>query len=226
MCNDKGLAAEVACTDGYWCDLGDARPRLCDEGTMTQGSNTADKDVKADCKVKGKNDYIKSVVKTGTIADGYESTEPGEAWEIPTTKGQYCQQGKICTGGDSADCTAGKFCDRWQLAAAVDNCDSGYYCEAGATTRRPNDLSRYNGDRCLAGQWCGTGVNAGTNCAEGTFNSGRGLKNANECVDCPKGYICNTAGLTYEVLTTGNTYKCPSGSYCAMKTDGTSVTAQ
>jgi len=49
MCAGKKQAAEGTCTDGYYCLLGDAAPRLCDEGFKTVGSTIANKDLKADC---------------------------------------------------------------------------------------------------------------------------------------------------------------------------------
>ena len=63
MCNNKGLTAEGTCTDGYYCLLGDAAPRLCDEGYKTTGSNIADKDAKADCVCGTKNEWIKTVAQ-------------------------------------------------------------------------------------------------------------------------------------------------------------------
>ena len=61
MCPNKGLSAEGTCTDGYYCLLGDANPRLCDEGFKTVGSTIANKDTKADCQVLTTQDYIKTV---------------------------------------------------------------------------------------------------------------------------------------------------------------------
>ena len=42
LCKTTGVSVPDACDAQYYCLAGDARPRLCDEGTLTVGTTAAD----------------------------------------------------------------------------------------------------------------------------------------------------------------------------------------
>jgi hypothetical protein len=74
-------------------------------------------------------------------------------------------------------------------------------------------------------------VNAGTDCAKGTFNGGKGMRVATECNECPPGYICDELGLLFvddadtvatELFIFGSK-ECPATYYCEQGTDDTSA---
>ena len=79
----------------------------------------------------------------GVIAEGHYTTAVGEYFSIPTRYGDVCQPGSFCTGGVRADCVAGTVCELEGMSTNTVDCDAGYYCEAGTTRKRPNDLSLY-----------------------------------------------------------------------------------
>jgi len=107
------------------------------------------------------------------------------------------------------------------MIADGDDCDAGYYCEGASENRRPTSLTDYKGDRCVAGSWCEAGVDAGTECVEGTYSSARGLTVDTECVTCPNGYECLTTGMQ---LTDVVAAPCPAGSWCGPGIDGSTLT--
>lgn len=149
---------------------------------------------------------------------------------MPRLLGRLCEVGQYCQGGVAIDCGLGKYCPEEQLTVDGSNCDAGFYCEGKAMNRRPSTYiddptaSRiYNGDRCESGQFCEEGVSAGTNCAEGTFSSARGLREQAECSKCPNGYECNTSGMEFADVLAAT---CSAGQFCAAGIDGTTVTPQ
>jgi len=67
---------------------------------------------------------------------------------------------------------------------------------------------------CSPGYYCDVSSSVPTQakCPAGTYSAAYGLKNANECIDCPAGYYC-LEGTIDPTLT-----PCPIGSYCPEKT--------
>lgn len=110
--------------------IGAPAPLLCDEGKTTKMTGAAadgsDTDAISDCVTLTRQDWIQTVNLRGTIMDGYESKEVGEKWKIPVLKGQYCDVGQFCKGGDTNPCGLGLYCDRVGLTADGIACDAGY----------------------------------------------------------------------------------------------------
>ena len=202
-CPDLAISVLIDCDEGYYCLEGDAAPRLCDEGTITIGTTATDHDENEDCTVLTKNDWIKTVSIFGTIDDGYEANEipdgdadgAAETWTVPVKRGNLCAIGQYCQGGDTNDCGPGKYCPEEKMIADGNDCDAGFYCQGAATNRRPTEIALQMGDRCLEGQFCIAGVDAGTDCAKGSYSSARGLTVSTECTECPNGFQCLTDGM-------------------------------
>ncbi|XP_062894522.1 platelet endothelial aggregation receptor 1-like [Mobula hypostoma] len=112
--------------------------------------------------------------------------------------GNRCPLGSFCPEGSSLPliCTAGYYCDQYELADPTGPCDAGYYCPIGSTDRAPDQF------KCIAGHYCPEGSALPVPCPEATYSTTAGNKALDNClpctqgVDCPVGYYSNKTGLT------------------------------
>lgn len=149
----------------------------------------------------------------GLVLDGYQNTVGGSTSKIPPKSDgttSYCDRGSTCVSGTMTPCTAGKYCEDIALTAVSGDCYQGYYCNAGAKTKTPTDLTTMNGDKCPAAAYCPAGTVTPTLCPIGTFTTGTGLFALTDCNACPAGYACPALGTIGSTLV-----QCNSGLYCS-----------
>ena len=79
------------------------------------------------------------------------------------------------------------------LTAPAGNCTAGHYCTLSST--QPNPISQAFGDYCLAGHYCPTGTGTPVPCPSGTYLPDTGRASDLDCLDCPGGYYCDSAGM-------------------------------
>jgi hypothetical protein len=116
---------------------GSAFPTLCPQGTvnlLTGSTNSAacltcpfDKF----CKIAGAGSIAADGIGYGFVLDGYKNTAGGSTSSIPPTSDgsqSYCDRGYTCVGGVMTACTAGKYCEDFELTLPTGNCYQGYYC--------------------------------------------------------------------------------------------------
>lgn len=146
---------------------------------------------------------------------------------VTTSGGQQdCPMGYYCAGGNEfpIECPAGYY--SWNLNQdECEKCPAGYYCGDSTietwvnyNSATPNLLGIYP-LLCPAGYYCPKGSyldrtnsdQIGTPCPIGTFLPWEGAATSGNCITCPEGYECTSAGIAdaYADLTA-----CPAGFYC------------
>jgi len=95
-----------------------------------------------------------------------------------------------------------------------DNCDAGYICSEGATSRTPTSLATDGGYECPIGHYCPSGALIEIPCLPGTYNDA--VRQAT-CTYCPAGKRCPEFGMTTPL-------DCDAGSYCPVELTSTSST--
>jgi hypothetical protein len=63
----------------------------------------------------------------------------------------------------------------------------------------PSDVTNQKG-LCEVGHYCPEGSSSLSACPVGTYNDARGSTSSTECLNCPPGEYCNSAGKTYVQL--------------------------
>ena len=121
-------------------------------------------------------------VCSGNATYNYTSIDVCTCPEFNVTGGR-CQPGDFCPEGSSAPikCTAGYYCDDYELATPKAQCSPGYYCPSGQTSSNPSSFV------CTPGYYCPQGSATPTPCPSGTFSNASGISNVTQCVDCTPG---------------------------------------
>lgn len=145
---------------------------------------------------------------------------------VGDSSGGRCDAGNFCISGSSSQtsCTAGKYCSEDYLSAVSGDCTQRYYCIGGTNTARPTDLATMFGNICSAGSYCDLGVSSPTQCPAGTYQPNQGAATLAECLACPPGQYCQTAGLSAPngactqgfYCEGGNTSPAPATSICSV----------
>lgn len=195
------------CSAGYYCTIHTSTETACSAGTLRRipgGSSSTDCiDVEAGYYVSTTG----SSSPTGECGAGYYCDGGSStATEYQCPAGTY----RLITGGTSdSDCGS---------------CPAGSYCGTGTST--PTS--------CPTGQYCPEGDSSSPyNCPAGTYNPGTSMYKLADCIDCPKGYYCSSAGATSKTGTctagslclgkavnaaggtsSGGSYTCPNTGYC------------
>jgi hypothetical protein len=208
----------IDCPAGMYCPAGSRYYIPCAIGTYN--SNTGASTV-AECLACPAGS---TCTARGQVQDDAASFDCAAGYYCPDdTTVTMCPKGYYCPAKSSqpTTCAAGKYTDNLASASCTD-CPAGFYCGddnieafADATT---SSIIADKPIACVAGQYCpkksyiltSSGL-PGTSCPIGTFNPNIGGRNAGDCIDCPEGYLCTTAGLSdnYAALT-----QCPAGYYC------------
>ena len=208
---EEGADSETTCPAGYYCpdNTGYRHSYPCPVGTFNPdtGSDSID-----DCQACTAGSYCDSPginTVTGNCAAGYYCSGSAIiATPIDTDTGGICPLASYCPESSTSptDCDAGKYCNQQGLSSPVADCYKGFYCNAKSTTAVPTDGTM--GNICSAGKYCAAGSSSETDCGVGKYSPAVGLFEAAECLDCPHGKYCETAGLT------SPTGDCSAGYYC------------
>ncbi|XP_039940848.1 multiple epidermal growth factor-like domains protein 6 [Hirundo rustica] len=177
------------CPAGYLCPPGTGFPFSfpCMPGSFWDNSSTEGEGI---CKPS----------PAGHFCDSPALTEPK-----PCPAGFYCPEGSSkpepCPEGTFGDrqglsgpsgcspCARGSFCAAPGQTGPSGPCEAGFYCQGRALTPWPTD--GVTGAVCPAGSYCPPGSAFPTPCPPGTFSNTSGLRNLQECLDCPPGLYCD-----------------------------------
>lgn len=117
--------------------------------------------------------------------------------------GSLCPPGYYCIKGvdDPEPCPLGKFRKDPGARQETDctDCPPGYYCVRDITTPII----------CPKGYYCPQGSQAPEPCPIRTYNPTEGKSDADDCLICPGGYLCNVQGIG-DIAS----YPCRIGKYC------------
>ena len=148
--------------------------------------------------------------------------------QYPCPIGTYNNETNVETEADCRSCEPGYYCDRRGLAAPVDECDAGFFCSGGATTRNPVSAQEGGGE-CPQGFYCPKGTKSPIPCPAGFFSNATRNTELEECGPCNPGVWCDGAGGQfpcdpgYVCLNQSSTptpsaapqgFPCPPGTYC------------
>jgi hypothetical protein len=133
---------------------------------------------------------------------------PGSAVPLPCPPGTYNPHLGISYISECLPCSAGYYCDAYNLTQEVGLCDAGFFCKGSSPDRAPRNstLSCQSidyGDICPPGSYCPIGSASPIPCAPGTYNTVAGQS---QCMSCPSGYHCVANSIYFE--------DCPRGYYC------------
>ena len=180
----QDLTSCVACSPGMYCEgYGNEIPTAeCTEGWFCiQGSDSS----------TPISDFVFDFSDNCTCLDNIT--------------GGRCNPGTFCTSGSSFPslCTAGMYCDSYQLSSPSRECFAGFYCEEGSDI--PNQFP------CPSGHYCPVGTAVPIPCPIGHFTPNTGTGNVNGCRLCSPGYFCGTEGLSAVEGLCSEGYYCPAG---------------
>lgn len=200
------------CSAGHYCIEGTDVETPCDIGTLRRIPGASEE---SDCIEVEPGYYVST---TGA----YEPTglcDPGF----------YCPLGS--TSATQVACPAGSY---RLISGATAETDCGS-CPAGSTCSEGTSVPEV----CPAGSYCPEGDESSPiPCPEGTYSPGTGMYQESDCIDCPAGYYCGTAGITAvsgtceqgylcvgkaidqfgRLISTDSVYLCPNTGYCPQGT--------
>jgi len=230
----RGSTAPIICPAGYFCPAGtqdycaaggvggcDATPpQACLPGTFSPVRGLSDS---SQCETCPAGSYCPapSVYPTpcppGTYSSSFGAVNSGTC--------VLCDAGSACTLGGllapNSNCSAGHYCPQGTVYPSDTPCPPGKYTDS-LTASMPTDcMACPKGYTCgfgtgglanppvpcKAGQWCPSGVSAGTNCPAGTYSNATTNTLASDCLPCPAGSSCAAGATTPTTL-------CPRGRYC------------
>ncbi|KAF6036715.1 hypothetical protein EB796_004987 [Bugula neritina] len=190
--NATGLSDDTQCSPcspGYYCGVaGSTSPTaLCDPGYYCQENATT------------------STPNQGAEADvcpqGY-FCPVGTSVPEPCVPGTYGDAAGLSNVSQCTPCTAGQFCEQYQLSAPEGDCTAGFYCPEGSDLRTKLV--------CPVGHYCLSGSVIPSPCPPSTYNPSEGL-NTTDCLSCTPGYYCGEPGLNDTSALCDEGYYCPPG---------------
>ena len=149
------------------------------------------------------------------------------------TTGNICPKGHFCLVGtsdpikcplgkysnasgneketDCRPCVAGKYCGALGLEEPSGDCDPGFYCPGGQSSRTPS------GYICTPGHYCPSGSPSQRPCASGSYQD---EYQRASCKSCPEGFYCDATlmNVTHCVHSVQLPSPCPAGHYCLSNT--------
>eukprot|EP00163_Fabomonas_tropica_P011852 TRINITY_DN227_c0_g2_i1.p1 TRINITY_DN227_c0_g2~~TRINITY_DN227_c0_g2_i1.p1 ORF type:complete len:7500 (+),score=2428.07 TRINITY_DN227_c0_g2_i1:177-22676(+) len=191
------------CPSGRYCPRGTPYPLGCPAGTYAPSTGFAV------CKGCPAGYFCLENTTTPAICpQGFYCPEnTTSSTSFPCQNGTYGNTTGLSKNSECRPCDPGKFCSGFGLTAPVGNCAPGYICYTKARVPNPND--GVEGIRCPAGSYCGAGDTAPTTCNAGYWNPLTGQDQVADCQKCPRGYACNSTGISDL-----SDYVCPTGYYC------------
>ena len=121
--------------------------------------------------------------------------------------GDICPAGHYCPRGSRqpTPCTGGMYCPHAGLSAPHGNCSAGYYCNDSSTVPTQH--------QCYPGHYCPSGSENPISCEVGTYATGSGNTQKNDCVKCTAGRYCDKRGMASTAGPCGPGYVAISGRY-------------
>ncbi|MGH0176836.1 UNVERIFIED_CONTAM: hypothetical protein FKN15_008160 [Acipenser sinensis] len=174
----NGITGDL-CPRGHYCSEGSAVPQPCPPGHY---SNTTKNTALSDC----------LPCPQGFSCDGQGLSAPSGSCQA----GYFCPPGQNSSRPASYTCTAGHMCP--QGSSQQSPCPPGTYQDQHGQTETGLLVGTQNPTPCPKGHYCPPGTTLGREspCPTGTFNNRTGLSDVSECVSCPAGEYCSSAGLS------------------------------
>ena len=94
--------------------------------------------------------------------------------------------------GECTPCVGGMACDVQGMETPIRPCSAGYFCRVGANSTTPELGADAN--ICPPGSYCPEMTAEPIECPEGSYSPSQGLQMVEECLNCTRGYYCNTTG--------------------------------
>ena len=216
------------CPRGYYCPRGtgyDWKP--CPVGTYSNEVGLSDEH---ECKACDGGKYCDKLAATNYTGDCHagfyclygmdrarptnQSVENGT--DLMCTYGQageggVCPVAHQCPRGSTTPipCLPGTYSPVKQLSKCL-ICPAGYYCLAGSETFRTQS--------CPEGHFCPVGTkNPHANpCRKGTYYNLTKARNESNCIPCPGGEYCDSAGLAKPTGLCSEGWYCTGGSWSSM----------
>ena len=232
-CPDTQTISPLSCLSKYYCPPNSGLPLPCPPGKFSTATElTIDTDC-GPCPGGSYCEKPATDTTTNLCAAGYVCSS-GSADEMPcgntydgTTylngkcpKGSYCPAGssvpKSCAIGTYQDAVGNALCKSCPhgygctstgmgVLLAADQCDAGYVCITGATSKSPVD--GVEGIVCPVGYYCPAGTPVELRCEDGKYQPSTGQ---GTCSNCPAGSVCyfkkGATAITVE--------DCPAYYYC------------
>jgi len=130
--------------------------------------------------------------------------------QYPCAAGKFNPQTKSQSVAACKDCSPGSYCDVTGLENPAGQCDGGYYCTSGSTTKTPPNTSEVKFNICKAGNYCPAGSAYQIPCKPG-YACPIDKMDDPTSNPCTEGYYCpeGSKSVTQEL--------CPQGHYCPEK---------
>ena len=198
------VTVENDCPQGFYCPEGTPSPhnKPCPIGTYNNQTRLESVDQCQNCPAGYYCPYLALIepvlCKAGFYCpgDGTTSFDEDDMYSNPCPPGSQCPVGSK----QPENCPINTYGNQEYLENCLP-CPAGYTC-ANLGTRVPV--------ACPSGQYCEEG-SPPQNCPIGTWQPYQGGSSIEDCLCCPAGYICDTAGLNdYSSMTT----TCQAGFYC------------
>ena len=238
------LDSRFECENGFACEVGerttkDPKEYLCPSGKYCdkkqsfscQNGRYQSAAGQSECATCPAGHFCGADERDGIST--YEECPQGSFCMDGTSSPAECPPGSYTNytgaGGDGRDdycfeCPPTKFCENGEIKG---DCDAGYICYQGSSTRRPGTGDVSSGEPCPRGFFCEEGA-AGLNaCPEGRFiqmdpypgTDGAGARDDSDCEPCQPGQFCPTNAITVKDCNVGGYCEeglhipCPKGKY-------------
>ncbi|KAM4652057.1 LOW QUALITY PROTEIN: uncharacterized protein O3C94_014393 [Discoglossus pictus] len=198
-----GINGDI-CPKRHFCPEGSSSPIPCPEGTY---SNTTGQITCNLCPIG----YTCSNGDIILCPPGYFCLDGSESQKFPCPPGTFNPTPGVHRFDGCLPCPPGMFCSTWGSSAPSGPCQGGYFCTSGSLVHNPTgNLNETFGGPCPIGHFCPPSSGIPVPCPIGTYSDRLSLSAELECIPCPPGYYCNSAGQS------APTGLCLAGYYCAI----------
>jgi hypothetical protein len=169
--------------------VGESSCTYCEQGFYCNAVALGDPDNDAKCPA---GFYCPSYDTVTTIL-GYSHYR-----KIACPPGTYQAGESMTADTDCLDCPPGKACEvygNFLDAASLPDCAAGFFCKLGSPSKYPYVLSAGYYGPCPVGHYCEAGTSDPTPCPAGFFSNQERAISIDYCIECPPGFMCETAGL-------------------------------
>eukprot|EP00347_Sterkiella_histriomuscorum_P016022 403354791 len=193
---------------GYFSLEGAASPTICPQGTYNQFTS------KSECTKCRAGFYCDEEGMSNNIKDCSRGNYCPESSITPTKcpAGTYNNQFNAQKLADCKQCLPGKYCLYDGLIEPSGDCEQGYYCISGSSSKTPlvENTDKTSGP-CPKGYYCKVGTSYPIPCPAGTYSDSFYAINESTCKPCTVGYYCSLAGQSTPYGPCDAGFYCPAG---------------
>ncbi|KAM8927608.1 uncharacterized protein RCH25_007839 [Pelodytes ibericus] len=210
---DDGITGNV-CPKKHFCPEGSSEPNPCRNGTFSNRTGQAVCNLCPSGHLCLDGDIV-------LCPPGFYCTEEPRGNLVPCPPGTFNPTPGLTRADGCHPCPPGMFCQDWGSSEPSGLCHAGFFCTAGSLV--PNPTGQVNesfGGPCPVGYFCPPGSGAPVLCAAGTFSDRFMLTTEAQCILCPPGHYCDSAGLS------SPTGLCLPGFYCGLGVSSSAPTGE